>query len=312
VDELSGDDEILDVLESVSKSVVHINTIRVVQDYYYRTMPIQGSGSGFILESDGYIVTNAHVVRQAEKIGVVLWDNRPVEGLILGLCRSIDVALVKTGSEGLPAASLGDSDRLRVGQRVYAIGNPFGLVGGPTVTSGVVSALDRSIQSREASFSGLVQTDAAINPGNSGGPLVDTAGRVVAINTAVIPYAQGIGFAIPINTVIDCVGQIKEPGRAMRPWVGIYGVTVTPQVASYYSLRVNNGVLVTNIVQGSPAQKARISSGDVIVAMDGAQIRTIQDLRVELDRRRVGDRAEVTLVRGSMRGSVELVIEGSP
>ncbi|HUS78378.1 MAG TPA: trypsin-like peptidase domain-containing protein, partial [Patescibacteria group bacterium] len=126
---MSGEDEVLNVIESVSKSVVHINTVRVVKDYYYRTMPLKGSGSGFILEPDGYIVTNAHVVRQADRIGVVLWDNKPVEGVILGICRSIDIAVVKIDSEGLPAARLGDSDKLRVGQRVYAIGNPFGLVG---------------------------------------------------------------------------------------------------------------------------------------------------------------------------------------
>jgi S1-C subfamily serine protease len=309
---LPGEDEILDVLESVNKSVVHINTVRVVRDYYHRTMPLQGSGSGFILEPEGYIVTNAHVVRQARKIGVVLWDNRPVEGTIMGLCRSIDVALVKIEADGLPAAGLGDSDALRVGQRVYAIGNPFGLVGGPTVTSGVISALDRSIQSRTESFTGLVQTDAAINPGNSGGPLVDTEGKVIAINTAVIPYAQGIGFAIPINTAMECVEQIKTPGRVMRPWVGVYGVTVTPQVASYYNLGVDRGVLVTNVVQGSPAEKCRLSSGDVITAIDGAHVLSTQDLKREIDGKRVGERIELAIVRGRERGTIQLLIEGSP
>jgi S1-C subfamily serine protease len=309
---LPGEDEILDVLESVNKSVVHINTVRVVRDYYHRTMPLQGSGSGFILEPEGYIVTNAHVVRQARKIGVVLWDNRPVEGTIMGLCRSIDVALVKIEADGLPAAGLGDSDALRVGQRVYAIGNPFGLVGGPTVTSGVISALDRSIQSRTESFTGLVQTDAAINPGNSGGPLVDTEGKVIAINTAVIPYAQGIGFAIPINTAMECVEQIKAPGRVMRSWVGVYGVTVTPQVASYYNLGVDMGVLVTNLVQGSPAEKSRLSSGDVITAIDGARVLSTQDLKREIDGKRVGERIELAIVRGRERGTIQLLIEGSP
>ena len=309
---MPGEDEILDVLELVNKSVVHINTVRVVRDYYHRMMPLQGSGSGFILEPEGYIVTNAHVVRQAGKIGVVLWDNRPVEGTIMGLCRSIDVALVKIEVDELPAAGLGDSDELRVGQRVYAIGNPFGLVGGPTVTSGVISALDRSIQSRTESFTGLVQTDAAINPGNSGGPLVDTEGKVIAINTAVIPYAQGIGFAIPINAAMECVEQIKTHGRVMRPWVGVYGVTVTPQVASYYNLGVDRGVLVTNMVQGSPAEKSRLYSGDVITAIDGAHVLSTQDLKREIDGKRVGDRIELAIVRGRERGTIQLQIESSP
>jgi serine protease Do len=309
---LSGEEDILDLLESVSRAVVHINTVRVVRDYYHRTFPLKGSGSGFVLESDGHIVTNAHVVRQADRIGAVLWDNRLIEGVVLGSCRSIDVALVRIDSGGLPTAQLGDSDELRVGQRVYAIGNPFGLEGGPTVTSGVISALDRTIQSREVSFTGLVQTDAPINPGNSGGPLVDTKGGVIAINTAIIPYAQGIGFAIPINTVMECVEQVKTYGKAMRPWVGIYGVTVTPQVASYYNLAVDRGVLVTNIVPGSPAQKSRISSGDVILAIDDAQVGNIQELKDQVDRRRVGDRAELAIVRGRQRATVELRIEGSP
>jgi len=309
---MSGDGEILDVIEAVTRSVVHINTVRVVQDYYNRRIPLKGAGSGFILEPDGHIVTNAHVVRNAAKIGVVLWDNRPVEGTVLGLCRGIDVAVVKIESDTLPAARLGVSKELRVGQRVYAIGNPFGLVGGPTVTSGVISALDRSIQARNASFTGLVQTDAAINPGNSGGPLVDTDGRVVAINTAVIPYAQGIGFAIPIDTVKECVDQIKQYGTVTSPWVSIYGVTMTPQVARYYNLKTDRGVLVTNVVPRSPAQKSGVTPGDVIVSINDSPVTTIQDLKAEIDKKRVGDGVSLSVMRGTKRGKIDLVVEGSP
>ena len=309
---MSGDEEILDVIEAVTRSVVHINTVRVVQDYYNRRIPLKGAGSGFILEPDGHIVTNAHVVRNAAKIGVVLWDNKPVEGTVLGLCRGIDVAVVKIESDTLPAARLGVSKELRVGQRVYAIGNPFGLVGGPTVTSGVISALDRSIQAKNASFTGLVQTDAAINPGNSGGPLVDTDGRVVAINTAVIPYAQGIGFAIPIDTVKECVDQIKQYGTVTSPWVGIYGVTMTPQVARNYNLNTDRGVLVTNVVPRSPAQKSGVTPGDVIVSINDSPVTTIQDLKAEIDKRRVGDGVSLSVMRGTKRGKIDLVVEGSP
>ena len=308
---MSGDREILDVIETLTKSVVHINTVRVVQDYYNRRYPLKGSGSGFILDPDGHIVTNAHVVRNAAKIGVVLWDNRPVEGTVLGSCRGIDVAVVKIESDSLPAARLGVSKELRVGQRVYAIGNPFGLVGGPTVTSGVISALDRSIQAQNTSFTGLVQTDAAINPGNSGGPLVDTDGRVVAINTAVIPYAQGIGFAIPIDTVKECVDQIKH-GRVMSPWVGLYGVTMTQQVARYYNLHSDRGVLVTNVVHRSPAQKSGVTPKDVIVSINDSPIATIQDLKAEIDKRRVGDSVSLSIVRGTQRRKIDLIIEGTP
>jgi S1-C subfamily serine protease len=309
---MSNEQNILDLIDSITKSVVHINTVRVVRDYYHRTFPLKGSGSGFIIESEGLIVTNAHVIRQADKIGVVLSDNNLVEGIILGACRSIDVAVVKIERNRHQVAPLGDSDELRVGQRVYAVGNPFGLVGGPTVTSGVISALNRSIQSRDVSFTGLVQTDAAINPGNSGGPLVDTSGNVIAINTAVIPYAQGIGFAIPINTSMDCVKQIKVYGKVMRPWIGIYGVTVTPQVSSYYKLMTETGILVTNVMPNSPAQRAHITSGDVILAINDIYISTIEELKREIDRKKIGERVKLTISRGRMKGTIELTIEGSP
>lgn len=309
---MSSEDEILNVLEKVSRSVVHVNTIRVVHDYYHRTLPLKGTGSGFIIERDGVVVTNSHVVSQAERIGVVLHDNNLVEGAVSGGCQSIDIAIVKIGADDLTVAELGDSDKLRVGQRVYAIGNPFGLEGGPTVTSGVVSALNRSIQSQEGSFINLVQTDAAINPGNSGGPLVDTHGKVVAVNTAIIPYAQGIGFAIPINAVKECVGQIRVYGRPMNPWVGVYGVAVTPQIAAYYNLTTDRGFLVTNVVPNSPAQKSEITAGDVIVAFEGVKIIAADDLKREIAARKIGEKVRIQIVRGRQKGSVELTIEGGP
>jgi len=307
-----SEEDILNVLETVTKSVAHINTLRVVQDYFHRRTPLRGIGSGFIIEPDGHIVTNAHVVRGADRIGAVLHGSDLVEGAIRGACQSIDIALIKVDSEGLTAAELGDSDKLRVGQRVYAIGNPFGLVGGPTVTSGVVSALNRSIRDRKVSLQNLVQTDAPINPGNSGGPLVDTGGRVIAVNTAIIPYAQGIGFAIPINTVKECVEQIKVHGRYAAPWIGIHGVTVTPQIAKYYSLTVERGALVTNVIEGSPTHKSKTKAGDVIVAFDGVDINTVDDLRREIGRRRIGETAHLLVIRGRQRGQIDLKIEGRP
>jgi len=307
-----SESDILDVLEKVTKTVVHINTLRVVRDYYHRRMPLRGMGSGFIIESDGRIVTNAHVVRGAEKIGVVLYDGNLVEGSVEGECKSIDVALIKIDSDGLTTAELGDSDKLRVGQRVYAIGNPFGLMGGPTVTSGVVSALNRSIQDRRVSLQNLVQTDAPINPGNSGGPLVDTFGKVAAVNTAIIPYAQGIGFAIPINYVKECVEQIKIHGRFAEPYVGIYGLSVTPQIAAYYNLSANSGVLMTNIVSGSPAQKSKIAVDDVIVALNDVEINLVEDLKNEIENRKINEVVTILVIRVSQRRFIDLKIEGRP
>ncbi len=307
---MSSEDEILETLDRVTKSVVHVNTVRVLRDRFYRPMPLKGMGSGFVVEPDGLIVTNAHVVRGAERIGVILNDGSLLEGVIIGECQSIDTAVIRVDTKGLPAAELGDSDRLRVGQRVYAIGNPFGLEGGPTVTSGVISALDRSIQSGEVSLAHLVQTDAPINPGNSGGPLVDTKGRVVAMNTAIIPYAQGIGFAIPINTVKECLNQIKTHGRFLSPWLGVYGLSLTPQLASYYGVAASYGFLVTNVILGGPAHRTGLQAGDVIQALDGNRIMGAEDLRREIARKRVGERVRVEVLRNGYRIFIDMVIEG--
>ena len=181
---------VLDILEKVSKSVVNISTIKLVQSMFYRAVPVKGMGSGTIIDPKGYILTNNHVIKGARKIAVTLWNGEVLEGKLVGACNIHDIAVVKVDKENLPAAELGDSDKLRVGQRVYAIGNPFGLAGGPTITSGVISAVNRTIESRGGLLENLVQTDAAINPGNSGGPLVDLEGKVVAINTAIIPFAH--------------------------------------------------------------------------------------------------------------------------
>src|SRR3989337_651752 len=186
---------VLDIIEKVSKSVVNISTIKLVHNMFYQAVPIAGMGSGTIIDAKGLILTNNHVVGGAEKIGVTLWNNEVLEGTIKGSYAVHDIAVMKVNGKNFQAAKLGDSDKLRVGQRVYAIGNPFGLAGGPNVTSGVISAINRAIESQRGLLENLVQTDAAINPGNTGGPLVDLEGKVIAINTAIIPFAKGIGFA---------------------------------------------------------------------------------------------------------------------
>ena len=211
------EESIVEVIEKVTKSVVNINTLRVYHDVFYRVVPAKGMGSGFILDEIGYILTNNHVIEKAERIVATLTDGRVLQAKFVGACRSTDVAVIKVDGNNLTAAEIGDSDNLRVGQRVFAIGNPFGLAGGPTVTSGVISALNRTIQSRKGVFKNLVQTDAAVNPGNSGGSLIDTQGRVIAINIAIIPYAQGIGFAIPINAAKTSSRAIILYGAVRRP-----------------------------------------------------------------------------------------------
>jgi S1-C subfamily serine protease len=252
------------------------------------------------------------VVGGAEKINVTLWNNEVLEGKIEGSCTEHDIAVIRVKAKNLQAAELGDSDKLRVGQRVYAIGNPFGLVGGPSVTSGVISATNRTIESQRGLLENLVQTDAAINPGNSGGPLVDLEGKVVAISTAIIPFAQGIGFAIPINSAKTCTTGIVTEGIAQRPWLGIVGLSITGEIARYYGLPADHGVLVTKVAEGSPAEEAGIADGDIILEIDNAETRRIEDLVKEIHKRKVGDKVKIFALRNRKEHFFELKLSATP
>jgi len=311
---LSNYDEtpILEVLDKVSRSVVNVSTVKLLHHVFYRAVPVKGMGSGTIIDPEGKILTNNHVVAGAEKIGVTLADGRILEGKVVGTCSTHDVAIIKVKEEKLSSAELGDSDKLRVGQRVFAIGNPFGLAGGPTVTSGVISAVKRSIESPQGVIENLVQTDAAINPGNSGGPLVDIRGKVVAISTAIIPFAQGIGFAIPINSAKTCSNEIIAHGSMIRPWLGVSGLTITSEVASYYGLPIDSGVLVTRVIPGSPADSAGIVPGDVVLEFSGKTMNNVEELVEEIQKRKAGEKVEMLILRNSRRWIVEAVLERTP
>jgi S1-C subfamily serine protease len=306
------EDDVVEVIEKTSRSVVNINTLRVLHDFFYQVVPVKGMGSGFIVDEKGYILTNNHVIANAEKIAVTLTDGRVVEGRLVGTCRTADVAVIKIDGKNLVWSELGDSDKLRVGQRVFAIGNPFGLAGGPTVTSGVISALNRTIQSREGMFKDLVQTDAAINPGNSGGPLIDVEGRVVAINTAIIPFAQGIGFAIPVNVAKTCTSDLIAHGAMMRPWLGITGLSINREIAAQHELPVERGVFVANIAPNSPADKGGMRQRDIILEFGGKRVDLIEELQKALADRNAGEKVELTVLRGQRTGRLEVVLERIP
>ena len=302
----------LDTLEKVNKSVVNISTVKLVHNIFYQAVPVGGMGSGTIIDANGLILTNNHVVGGAEKINVTLWNNEVLEGTIAGSCAIHDIAVVKVKEKDLLSAQLGDSEKLRVGQRVYAIGNPFGLAGGPSVTSGVVSAINRTIQSERGLIENLVQTDASINPGNSGGPLVDMTGKVVAINTAIIPYAQGIGFAIPINSAKSCTDDILTEGATKKPWLGIVGLSLTAEIARYYNLPVDHGVLVTKVAEGSPAEAADMVDGDIILRIGDVELRRIEDLVAQVRKRQAGESVTVFALRNGRGRHFELKLREAP
>ncbi|MEJ2698685.1 MAG: Do family serine endopeptidase [Desulfuromonadales bacterium] len=232
-------------------------------------------GSGFIISPDGYILTNEHVVDGADEIKVRLDDGRSFTAVVKGQDQKLDIALLKIDAGGdLPVARLGDSDALQVGEWVMAIGNPFGL--SETVTVGIVSAKGRVIGA--GPYDNFIQTDASINPGNSGGPLFDSQGRVVGINSAIVSGGQGIGFAIPINAVKAILPQLKKTGHVVRGWLGVTIQPMTPQLAESFGLKEAKGALVSEVVKDSPAERAGIRRGDIIVSLQGKEVENVSDL----------------------------------
>lgn len=294
-------------IEKVEPSVVNISTIRFERDAFLHVHPARGLGSGFIFDKLGHILTNHHITAGSREIEVALTDGRAFEGRLVGSDPANDLAVAKIDATDLPVAEMGDSNELKVGQTVIAIGNPFGLVGGPSVTVGVVSALNRHILA-ERVYEKLIQTDASINPGNSGGPLLDLTGKVVGINTANIPGAQSIGFAIPINTAKTVLEDIVKHGRVTRPWLGIIGIDISRELARRFNLTVDTGVMVMRVIPESPAERADLQSGDVVAAVGDAHVASMEDLQREIRTRTAGDAVSLVVVRGSDEGRVRVTL----
>jgi serine protease Do len=268
-----------------------------------------GLGTGFVIDRDGYIVTNNHVVDGADKIKVVLQDEREFDATVVGRDPQTDLALIKVDADAaLPAVTLGKSSDLKVGQWVVAIGNPFGL--DHTVTAGIVSAKGRAIGS--GPYDDYIQTDASINPGNSGGPLVNMQGEVVGINTAIIPDGQGIGFAIPIDMASSIVAQLKKKGEVTRGWLGVSIQDLGDDLADYYGIHKGQGVLVTNVVPGDPADKAGIRANDIITEVDGTKVNSSRELTAKAAGLTVDDRVDVTLLRDGKEKTVSLKVGRRP
>lgn len=327
-----GPDTVANIVSQAGPAVVKIDTVsmrggRVVDPFFndpffrqffgspfgFQVPPREerGLGSGFIISADGYILTNEHVINGASKITVTVQGfAEPLPAQVIGADYDLDLAVLKVDAgKALPALKLGDSDQIKVGNWVIAIGNPFGL--DHTVTVGVISAKGRPVQVENRSYKNLLQTDASINPGNSGGPLLNLAGEVVGINTAVA-QAQGIGFAIPANTVKEVLDELINKGKVVRPWLGVQLHPLNRELADYLGLKSTEGALVVGVVPGSPAERAGLEQGDVIVQWDGKKVATVDDLLEQIRQTGIGQKVTAVLYRAGKLHSVSIVVTEKP
>ena len=321
-----SDGSIVTARKKVAPSVVNIDTVSIVTTtpsipfqfrdffppgFFQNQQQVKGAGSGFIIRSDGYILTNEHVVRDAQSLKVTLYGGKKYDGRVVGTDPETDLAVVKIDEKNLPAVEMGDSNNLEPGQWVVAIGNPYGFH--DTVTAGIISALGRSLEDPSRSGN-LIQTDAAINPGNSGGPLVDLDGKVIGINEAIIANAQGIGFAIPINLAKNIAEELIKKGKVERPatpWLGVGLVEITDRIAEYYGLPNLDGAII-QVFPNSPAAKAGLMDGDVIKEINRKKIKTPQDVVDFITNRKVGEEIEILVFRDKDYKVFKVKLEAKP
>lgn len=327
-------DSFSNLAESASPAVVNIRTVKTIkgggrvfrhfkkgpfgdddpmQDFFdrffdedqKRDFKQRSLGSGFIIDEEGYIVTNNHVIDNADKIVVILNDENEFEAQIVGRDKNTDLALIKIElNRNLPVLRFGDSDTLKVGQWVVAIGNPFGLE--QTVTAGIVSAKGRVIGS--GPYDDFIQTDASINPGNSGGPLLNMKGEVVGINTAIVAGGQGIGFAIPVNLAKNIIAQLKSSGEVTRGWLGVGIQDISEEVAEYYGIKEKKGVLVTEVFPGDPADLAGIKPKDIILSVNGKAVDSARQLTGMIADTSVGDTIQIKINREGKTRTIDVKI----
>jgi S1-C subfamily serine protease len=313
------------VYKKVVPSVVNITSHAVAFDFFYGAVPEEGQGSGFIIDKQGHILTNYHVIANARQLEVTLHNRKKFRAAVVGYDKSHDLAVVQIQSDGeLTPATLGESQNLMVGQKVFAIGNPFGLNG--TMTRGIISSI-RSVRSQSGAIDQAIQTDASINPGNSGGPLLNSHGDVIGINTMILTggaeQSAGVGFAIPINTAKAALNDLIQLGHMRRPSLGIRSLPIGPELAQQMGLPADYGVLIIETVPGGAAERAGLRGGterayigntpillggDLIVAIDDQRIETLQDISEVLNHHRAGDTVGVTVYRGQRKLTVKVVL----
>jgi len=305
-------------------SVVNITSRVMVSDFFYGLVPQEGQGSGFVIDKDGHILTNYHVISQAQQVEVTLHNHKKYKASIVGVDKSHDLAIVQIKAPDLQPMTLGDSTNLQVGQKVYAIGNPFGLAG--TLTRGIVSSIRQVQEPDGLEIDEAIQTDAAINPGNSGGPLLNYRGEVIGINTLIasnVGQSAGIGFAIPINTAKAVLNDLVTLGRVRRPALGVRTIPIDAEIADELGLAADYGLLIVQAVPGGSADRGGLRGGteraylgnipimiggDLIVAIDGEKIESQQLLAQIMNRHRAGDTVKVTIFRGKKRMEVAVVL----
>jgi len=319
----------ISVYRKVIPTVVNVTSTTVSFDFFYGPVPQQGQGSGFILDSQGHILTNHHVIAGARQVEVTLWNKKKYRADVIGADRQKDLAVLQISAGNLTSATLGDSKALEVGQKVYAIGNPFGLSG--TMTRGIISSI-RSVRGPEGNaIDQAIQTDAAINPGNSGGPLLNSRGEVIGINSMILTggaeQSAGVGFAIPINSAKAVLNDLVQFGRVRRPSLGIAGLLpIGPELADEMGLAADAGVLIQQVSPGGAADRAGLRGGrqraylgntpiyvggDLIVQIDGQDIETPQDIQNVLDTHHAGDVVKVIVYRGKQRLTFNVSLDES-
>ncbi len=303
------------VYKKALPSVVNITSRAMAFDFFYGAVPQEGQGSGFVIDKEGRILTNFHVIADAQEIWATLSNKKKYRATVVGTDRAHDLAIIQIKAPELQAATLGDSRRLQVGQTVYAIGNPFGLSG--TLTKGLVSSVRQIREPDGSTIDDAIQTDAAINPGNSGGPLLNRQGEVIGINTMIVgQQSAGLGFAIPINTAKAVLDDLVTLGRVRRPALGVSTLPIGPELADQLGLAADYGLLIVQVVPGSAADRAGLRGGterayisnypvmvggDLLVAVDGERIESQQDLAQIMNKHRAGDSVRMTLYRGKRR-----------
>lgn len=312
------------VYKKALPSVVNITSTAVAYDFFYGAVPQQGMGSGFVIDSEGHILTNYHVIEGARQLEVTTSDKKKYKAQIVGTDPIHDLAVIQIPNSSVPKAEIGDSKNLAVGQKVYAIGNPFGLSG--TMTRGIISSI-RSLKGQHGYIDEAIQTDAAINPGNSGGPLLNVHGQVIGINSMILTggaeQSSGIGFAIPINTAKAVLDDLVHLGRVRRPEIGIRTVPIGPEVADQLGFGEQSGLLISAVEPGSAAEHAGLRGGnerallgnipimvggDLLVAVEGQTVEDQQDLSHVMQNHRSGDSVTVTVYRGKKRMDIKVVL----